>query len=85
MEIDKHDEDWVKYLVDNAKKEGLYKAMWGLHAHVRKVLHCDPSPGEVKRYMKFMKMSTNFNASLTCSDIHGFFDLNESMTICKPS
>ena len=72
-------------MVENAKKEGLYKTMWGPHAHITEVLDWDPSPGEVKRYMKFMKKSTNYNASLTCTDVHGFFDLNESITICKPS
>ena len=55
LEIDKQDVDWVKHLVKNAKKEGLYKTMWVPHAHVMEVLDWDTSPGEVKRHMKFMK------------------------------
>ena len=73
--------EWVKHLVKNATKEDLYESMWGIH--VTEVLDWDPSPEEIKRYLKFMKKSTNYNTSMMCMDVYGVLDLNNSIDIHK--
>jgi hypothetical protein len=42
-------------------------------------------PGDIKRAAKFAVKSTNYNASMTSIDVHGFLDLNDIIFARKPN
>jgi hypothetical protein len=64
-----------------AKQEGLFKQFWGKHCHVTEVLSWESPHGDLKRGAKFTRKSTNFNISMTGTDISGLLDLNDTIDV----
>jgi hypothetical protein len=84
LEVDKHDLEFVEHLVKYAKSNGIYRQWWGPHAHPTEGVDWTSTPGDIKRAAKFAVRTTNYNASMTSIDVHGFLDLNDVITIRKP-
>jgi hypothetical protein len=81
LETAKEDAEIWEAIVDVAKQEGLFKQFWGKHCHVTEILTWESPHGDLKRGGKFTKKSTNFNISMTGTDIQGFLDLNDSIAV----
>jgi hypothetical protein len=81
QEIAKDDLEMWNAIVNVAKQEGLFKQFWGKHCYVTEVLTWDSPHGDLKRGAKFTKKSTNFNISMTGTDVAGFLDLNDTIAV----
>jgi hypothetical protein len=71
----------VKILVAQGKRWGVFKEKWGAHAHPTEVRTFDTISTDIARTVSTMRGSTNYNASLTCAEIHGFGDLDARISI----
>jgi hypothetical protein len=60
---------------------GIFKELMGQHIHLSEVVNWESSPGDLKRAAKFHRNTTNYNASMTSSEVYGFLDLNEKVPI----
>ena len=85
MEVATDEVSTLQQLVAHGKKKGYFKEILGPHAHRSEVVTRDSTPGDLKRAAKFSKDTTNYNASMTCSDIHGFLDLNNKIPLGRNS
>jgi hypothetical protein len=83
LEIARADHEMWEAVIDTAKVEGYFKIMWGKHCHVTAALTWESPHGDLKRCGKFQRKSTNFNASMGGTDIHGFLDLNDTICVYK--
>ncbi len=85
LEVDKRQLDFITHLVQYAKKAGIYAQWWGPHAHPTEGVDWNSLPGDIKRAAKFAVKTTNYNASMTSTNVHGFLDLNDIIHVCKPN
>jgi hypothetical protein len=84
LEVDKQEIEFITHLTNFAKKRGLFKKWWGIHAHPTEGVDWQSSPGDIRRAAKFAVKTTNYNASMTSLDVFGFLDLNDTVTLKKP-
>jgi hypothetical protein len=73
--------EMLKVLVAHGKKIGIFKEVMGAHVHLTETVDWESTAGDLKRAAKFHRDSTNYNASMTQSEVHGFLNLNENMTV----
>jgi hypothetical protein len=81
LEVDKSKVGHLKELVKYGKKKGFFKEFLGPHTHPTEIVTWDSAPGDLKRAEKFYKEFINYNASMTCTDIHGFHNINAKTAI----
>jgi hypothetical protein len=81
IEVDASKTEQLKELVAHGKKKGFFKEFLGPHAHPTEIVTWDSTPGDIKRTEKFYKEFINYNASMTCTDIPGFHDINAKVGI----
>jgi hypothetical protein len=73
--------EMMKQLVAHGKKIGIFKEVLGAHVHFTETVDWESTAGDLKRAAKFHRSSTNYNASMTQSEVHGFLNLNEKVTV----
>jgi hypothetical protein len=81
LEVASADVDKLKALVAHGKKIGVWKEMMGVHIHPTETVNWDSTQNDRKHAAKFHRASTNFNASMAVSDVHGFGDINDKVAV----
>ena len=71
----------LKFMVARGKKKGIFKEILGPHAHFTEVVNWESPDNDLKRADKFHKDSTNYNASMTSAEVHGFLDLDDKVAL----
>ncbi len=80
-EVASKDAEKVRVLIAQGKRWGIFKEKWGAHAHPTEVCTFDTISTDITRTLGTMRGSTNYNASLTCAEVHGFGDLDSRISI----
>jgi hypothetical protein len=75
------DVEYFQKLVAEGKKMGVFKEILGAHVHLTETVDWESPMGDLKRAGKFHRDSTNYNASMTVSEVHGFLDLNAKVAV----
>eukprot|EP00956_Cyclotella_meneghiniana_P010075 scaffold13929_cov79-Cyclotella_meneghiniana.AAC.5 len=81
LEVSASKADQLKELVRYGKKKGFFKEYLGPHTHPSEVMTWESSANDTKRAEQVMKSHVNYNASMTCTDVFGFHDINARVTI----
>lgn len=85
IEVARDDAPLLKLLAAEGKKMGIFKEVLGTHAHVTETVNWESPPGDLKRAASFAKDMTNYNASMSCGDVHGLMDLDDKVRVTNSS
>ena len=83
LEIPSDKKAMFEALIAYGKKTRVFKEYWGPHVHPTECLTYESSPGDIKRCERLAGQSLNYNYSLTGSEMDGYRNLNNTVTIEK--